>query len=55
MELISSQIRNFVNYQKLGYVATVSADNTPNLSPKGTIIAIDESHFVFADIRSHKQ
>ena len=52
MELISSDIRNFVNYQKLGYVATVSADNTPNLSPKGTIIAIDESHLAFADIRS---
>ena len=52
MELISSEIRNFVNYQKLGYVATVSADNTPNLSPKGTIIAIDESHLAFADIRS---
>ena len=52
MELISSDIRNFVNYQKLGYVATVSADNTPNLSPKGTIVAIDESHLAFADIRS---
>ena len=52
MELISSQIRNFVNYQKLGYVATVSADNTPNLSPKGTIIAIDDKHLAFADIRS---
>tara|TARA_B100001750_G_C15417495_1_gene551129 strand:+ start:81 stop:521 length:441 start_codon:yes stop_codon:yes gene_type:complete len=52
MELISSEIRNFVNYQKLGYVATVSADNTPNLSPKGTIIAIDDKHLAFADIRS---
>ena len=52
MELLSSEIRTFVNYQKLGYVATVSVDNTPNLSPKGTIIAIDESHLAFADIRS---
>ena len=52
MELISSEIRNFVNYQKLGYVATVSTDNTPNLSPKGTIIAIDDKHLAFADIRS---
>ena len=52
MELITSEIRSFVNYQKLGYVATVSADNTPNLSPKGTIIAIDDSHLAFADIRS---
>ena len=52
MKVISNEIRNFVNFQKLGYVATVSSDNTPNLSPKGTIIAIDESHLVFADIRS---
>lgn len=52
MTEISDEIRSFVNFQKLGYVATVSADNTPNLSPKGTIIVIDESHLVFADIRS---
>ena len=52
MTEISNEIRSFVNFQKLGYVATVSADNTPNLSPKGTIIAIDESHLAFGDIRS---
>ena len=52
MTEISDEIRSFVNFQKLGYVATVSADNTPNLSPKGTIIVIDESHLAFADIRS---
>ena len=49
---IPEDVRNFVNFQKLGYVATVSKDGTPNLSPKGTIAAIDESTFVFADIRS---
>ena len=52
MIVLSNKIRNFVNFQKLGYVATVSSDNSPNLSPKGTIIAIDESHLAFADIRS---
>ena len=52
MIVISNKIRNFVNFQKLGYVATVSSDNSPNLSPKGTIIVIDESHLAFADIRS---
>ena len=45
-------VKNFVNFQKLGYVATVSKDGTPNLSPKGTIAVIDESTLVFADIRS---
>ena len=52
MVIITEEIKNFVNSQKLGYVATISADNTPNLSPKGTIIVLDESHLTFADIHS---
>ena len=54
MVAITEEVKNFVNFQKLGYVATVSNDNTPNLSPKGTIIVLDESHLVFADIQSPK-
>ena len=46
------EIRNFVNFQKLGYVATVSSDGSPNLSPKGTIVILDDSRLVFANIRS---
>ena len=46
------KIKNFVNLQKLGYVATVSSDGTPNLSPKGTIAILDDSRLVFANIRS---
>ena len=52
MVIITEEIKNFVNFQKLGYVATISADNTPNLSPKGTITVLDESHLAFADIHS---
>jgi len=52
MAVISEKIKNFVNFQKLGYVATVSVDNTPNLSPKGTIMVLDESHLAFANIHS---
>ena len=52
MVVITEKIKNFVNFQKLGYVATISADNTPNLSPKGTIIVLDESSLAFADIHS---
>ena len=52
MVIITEKIKNFVNFQKLGYVATISADNTPNLSPKGTIMVLDESHLSFADIHS---
>ena len=47
-------VKNFVNFQKLGYVATVSSDGTPNLSPKGTIAILDDSRLVFANIRSPK-
>ena len=49
---IPDNIKNFVNFQKLGYVATISKDGTPNLSPKGTIAVIDKSTLVFAEIRS---
>ena len=54
MVVITEEIKNFVNFQKLGYVATVSIDNTPNLSPKGTIMVLDELHIVFANIQSPK-
>ena len=54
MVVITEVIKNFVNFQKLGYVATVSSDNTPNLSPKGTIMIFNESHLAFADIQSPK-
>ena len=46
------EIKNFVNFEKLGYVATVSSDGNPNLSPKGTISILDDSRLVFANIRS---
>jgi predicted pyridoxine 5'-phosphate oxidase superfamily flavin-nucleotide-binding protein len=52
MAEFDDEIRNFVNFQKLGYVATVSSDGSPNLSPKGTIVILDDSRLVFANIRS---
>ena len=52
MVIITEEIKKFVNFQKLGYVATISTDNTPNLSPKGTIMVLDESYLAFADIHS---
>ena len=52
MTEFDNEIRNFVNFQKLGYVATVSSDGSPNLSPKGTIVILDDSRLVFANIRS---
>ena len=51
MVKITEEIKNLLNTQKLGFVATVSPDNTPNLSPKGTIIAWNND-LIFADIKS---
>lgn len=34
--------------QRLGYVATVCPDGTPNVSPKGTTAVWDDEHLVFA-------
>lgn len=52
MGILTQEIKDFVNKQKLGFVATVCPDGTPNLSPKGTTIAWDEDHLAFADIHS---
>ena len=52
LSTITSEIKTFLNTQKLGYVATVSSDGKPNLSPKGTIIPWSENLLAFANIRS---
>ena len=50
--MITREIIDFLNLQKLGYVATVSSDGKPNISPKGTIIGWSSKTLAFADIRS---
>jgi predicted pyridoxine 5'-phosphate oxidase superfamily flavin-nucleotide-binding protein len=50
--MLTQEIKDFLNLQKLGYVATVTTDGKPNISPKGTIIGWDSKTLVFADIRS---
>ena len=52
MEKIPTHIKNFLKQQKLGFVATINENNTPNLSPRGTIFAWDADHIIFADIKS---
>lgn len=52
MVVLTEEIQRFVRYQRLGYVATVSRDGTPNLSPKGSLTVWDDHHLVFADIES---
>lgn len=50
--MITPEISDFLNLQRLGYVATVAPNGKPNISPKGTIIGWDAKTLAFADIRS---
>src|SRR5437588_4342552 len=52
MGILTTEIKEFVKQQRLGFYATVCPDGTPNLSPKGTTIVWDDDHLAFADIYS---
>jgi len=52
MATLTEDMKRVIREQRLGYVATVCPDGTPNLSPKGTTTVWDDDHLVFADIRS---
>ena len=49
---LTDDMKRVVNQQRLGHVATVCPDGTPNLSPKGTTLVWDDNTLVFADLRS---
>ncbi len=52
MGILTDDMKRIIRQQKVGYVATVCADGTPNLSPKATMLVPDDDHIMFADIRS---
>ena len=52
MGILTEAMKVMVEEQKLGFMATVCADGTPNLSPKGTTAVWDDDHLIFADICS---
>jgi predicted pyridoxine 5'-phosphate oxidase superfamily flavin-nucleotide-binding protein len=52
MGILTEDMQRVVSEQRLGYIATVCPDGTPNLSPKGTTAVWDDDHLVFADICS---
>jgi uncharacterized protein len=49
---LTEDMRRVIEEQRLGFVATVCPDGTPNLSPKGTTAVWGDDRLVFADIRS---
>jgi uncharacterized protein len=52
MGRLNADMKRVVEEQHLGFVATVCADGSPNLSPKGTTAVWDDDHLIFANIRS---
>jgi predicted pyridoxine 5'-phosphate oxidase superfamily flavin-nucleotide-binding protein len=52
MGILTEDMQRVVREQRLGFHATVDADGTPNLSPKGTTDVWDDDHLYFADICS---
>lgn len=50
--VLTEDMKRVVEEQRLGFVATVDADGTPNLSPKATFGVIDEHSIGFCEIRS---
>jgi len=52
MPKLTDEMKQLVERQRLGFVATVCPNGMPNLSPKGTVCVLDDDHLIFADIRS---
>lgn len=52
MALLTEEMKRMVSELRLCYVATVTAEGKPNLSPKGSLKVLDDDHLAFADIMS---
>ena len=52
MAVLSRDMKRVIEEQKLGFVATVNEDGTPNLSPKATFVVLDDETIAFVEIRS---
>jgi uncharacterized protein len=50
--MLTPAATSIIAEQRLGFVATVNADGTPNLSPKGTFVIIDPATLAYGDVRS---
>lgn len=52
MGVLTPEVQRLVREQRLGFVATVSEDGLPNVSPKGSLTVLDDNNLVFADVES---
>ena len=50
--MLTQEMKETVDKQRLGFVATVSEAGEPRVSPKGTFVVVDDHTLAFGDIRS---
>jgi len=50
--MLTPDMKRIIEEQRLGFVATAAADGTPNVSPKGTFVVLDDETIGFGEIRS---
>ena len=50
--MLTPDMKRIIEEQRLGFVATADLDGTPNVSPKGTFIVLDDHTIAFGEIRS---
>ena len=50
--MLTKEMKDTVEKQRLGFVATISETGEPNVSPKGTFVVVDDRTLAFGDIRS---
>ncbi len=52
MGILNEDMKRVIRQQRMGFMATVGVDGSPNLSPKGTATVWDDDHLVFANLGS---
>ena len=50
--MLTPEMKDLIATFPLGFVATVCPDGTPAVSPKGTILVMDDHTITYSDIRS---
>jgi len=50
--MLTPEMKRVIEEQHLGFVATAASDGTPNVSPKGTFVVLDDRTIAFGEIRS---
>jgi predicted pyridoxine 5'-phosphate oxidase superfamily flavin-nucleotide-binding protein len=50
--MLTEDMKSIIATYPLGFVASINRDGTPNLSPKGTFVTLNDRQLVFGHIRS---